>query len=237
MTDVVCDIQFASASPPDSTVPGLFFNEVKADFPERNPVRVIETEMKASQGRLEHSVKEIEQAQLVRADKRAFVQVSPLSLIYTQRAPYSGWEDFRKAVDTHLSTFVKIAKPTGVKQLNVLFHNRIALRGSTVTLEDYFRFYPFLGPDLPQDHGPFFIGVHVPMEDQSANLRIEMANGPTEHADECVFLLNLRLNHTAPSRLALDKVVEWLDSTHSAVNDAFEGCITDTLREQFGVVK
>ncbi|MCK4722926.1 MAG: TIGR04255 family protein, partial [Dehalococcoidia bacterium] len=102
-----------------------------------------------------------------------------------------------------------------------------------IELEDYFGFRPFIGPSLPQEFGPFIVGIQVPYEDSRDILKLQLTSAGVETPDTAAVILDLDYFLANPGEVALEGVFEWVDAAHNRVEDAFEACITERLRQMF----
>src|SRR5947208_1146199 len=79
----------------------------------------------------------------------------------------------------------------------------IAIPVTPIPLEDYFQFYPYLGPEMPQQIGPFMMGVQIAYDSRDA-LRVQLANAPAERPDYSDVILELDYSLTNPQGIQLD---------------------------------
>ena len=60
-----------------------------------------------------------------------------------------------------------------------------------------------------------------------------MTTGPKEDSGQVQILLDLDYFLRIPSDIDFDNVLEWLEEAHTHVEETFEGCLKDVLRERF----
>src|SRR5207253_5942587 len=89
LIEAVCDFRFSSSQPWDWTIPGLFYEQIRDSFPNKNQVNIIETRIDSSQGKV------IQQSQpklqFINQDGTAVIHVGPDNLSIHQLQPYEGW--------------------------------------------------------------------------------------------------------------------------------------------------
>jgi uncharacterized protein (TIGR04255 family) len=119
------------------------------------------------------------------------------------------------------------------KMVELRYINRIEIPGQRIQLEDYFEFRPFIGPNLPQDFGPFIVGIQVPYTDSRDMLRLQVANAAAETPDIVAIMLDLDYFLAQPGGVSKEQVFQWIEVAHSRVEEVFEACITDRLRQMF----
>jgi uncharacterized protein (TIGR04255 family) len=132
-----------------------------------------------------------------------------------------------------VSAYCEVASPKGVQRIGLRYINRIEILGQRIELEDYLEFRPFVGPNLPQDLGPFIVGIQVPYEDSRDILRLQLANTDVQTPNIIAVMLDLNYFLAQPGQAPLDNVFEWVEVAHGHVEEAFEACITDRLRAMF----
>lgn len=52
LIEAVCDFRFSSTQPWDWTIPGLFYEQIRLDFPNKNQLSTIETTVDVSEGKV-----------------------------------------------------------------------------------------------------------------------------------------------------------------------------------------
>ena len=140
-------------------------------------------------------------------------------------------------VQTGFSAYCEATNPKGIRRIGLRYINRIEIPGPNIEMEDYFLFYPFVGPNLPQEHGSFIVGIQIPYEGARDVLRLQLANASAETLDIVPVMLDLDYFLTKPGKVSLAAISEWLEIAHNHVEEAFEACITDRLRQMFEEVR
>jgi len=236
--EAVCEFRFEQGSPWDLTIPGLLYDQLKGDFPKRRTVKAFETSLGSEQeGVLRQEVVQTARSRFLREDEKAFIQLGPNFLAINHLQPYPTWDGFLPLIQNALLSYQKIANPKGVHRVGLRYVNRIDLGGNRVELEGYFDFYPFVGKGLPQDYGPFIVGIEIPFDDGIDILRLEMRLAVPDKSDVVPVILDLDYFLGRAGEVDLQNIDQWLRKAHSRVEHAFEGCLKDSLREQFQEVE
>lgn len=235
--EALCELWFEPSVPWDLTIPGLVYERVRGDFPKRRQVRAFETSVSASPEGVEQQVRTTDRMQFLREDERVLIQVGPDLLAINHLKPYPTWQEFLPLVQRGFDAYCESANPKGIRRIGLRYINRIEIPGLGIEMEDYFLFYPFVGPNLPQEHGPFIVGIQIPHESSRDVLRLQLANASTEMPDVIPVMLDLDYFLAKPGEVALAAVSEWLEIAHNHVEEAFEACITDLLRQMFEEVR
>lgn len=228
----LCEFQFRSPHAWDLTVPGLVYERVSADFPIREIARTFETSLAPGPESVQQRVRRIDRAQFWAVDRASVVQVSENLLAVNHLRPYTLWENRLPTIRRVLEAYRAAALPTAIGRISLRYINDLAVPGRRITLEDYFHFYPHLGPNLPQVHSGFLAAVQVLDNQSSSVLQIVLSNRTTEEPKGKQSIM-LDLSITSVSEISFERVEDFLDQAHTRINDTFEGCITDKARALF----
>ncbi len=236
--EAFCEFQFTPSNAWDLAIPGLVYEKVRPVFPKRKQAQSVEVELRTGQHRLDQDVRiRSDRVQFLREDETALIQVGPNLVAVNHLRPYPTWHGFLPIIHQGYEAYCDVAQPSGIRRIGLRYINSIELSGPKVDLESYFSFYPFLGPDLPQDHGAFVVGVEFAFEDLRDGLRLQMANAQPPRPDVMAIALDLDYFLAQPGAIELNAALEWVDAAHNRVEAVFEGCISDKLRELFEEVR
>jgi uncharacterized protein (TIGR04255 family) len=70
-------------------------------------------------------------------------------------------------------------------------------------------------------------------EDSRDALRLQLASLAGLSVEAATIILDLDYFLVQPGAVALDEVATWLTNAHARIEEIFEGCITDQLRQNF----
>ena len=231
--EALCEFQFAPDSPWDLVKPGLVYEKVRDTFPKRRQARQLSVGISASREGVEQEVRTTDRVQFLREDEKALVQVGPHLLAVNHLKPYPSWQEFLPLIERGLRAYCDVVGPESIHRVGVRYINRFEVAGQRFELEDYVEFRPFVGPNLPKEHGPFIVGIQVPYEGSRDILKIQLTSARVETLDTAAMMLDLDYFLAKPGEIALDNVLEWVDAAHNRIEEAFEACITDRLRQMF----
>lgn len=234
--EAICEFRFEPDSSWDLAVPGLVSAKLADILPTRRQTTSFETSTQPVSNGLEQQVTQVNWLQLWQEDDKAVVQVSPNLLSVNRLAPYPGWEEFLPLVKRSLNEYKEIAEPSGIQQITVRYINRINFE-NPIQLEEFFDFYPFVGKRLPQELGSFIVGMQTAYENGRDVLQMQMRSTVSDDSGALSILLDLVYFSGQPGVVKFENVFEWIKCAHDRIEDAFEGCLKDPLRERFGEVK
>lgn len=233
VVEALCEFRFDPDQPWDLAIPGLVYEKIRDGFPKRRLARVVELNVTATPDGVGQQVMTTDRMQFLREDEKALVQVGRDLLAVNHLRPYPTWREFLPLIKQGLSAYLDAAHPKGLQRVGLRYINRIEIPGQSVDLEEYFQFRPFVGRDLPSNYSSFIVGIQIPYDDGRDSLRLQLANAAIEAPDVLAVMLDLDYFLAEPGQVTLDNVFGWIDTAHSHVEEVFEACLTDRLRQMF----
>jgi len=235
IVESLCEFQFIPGQPWDLTIPGMFYEQIKGDFPIKKQQMGVGIALQPQKGILEQKVELSQRMEFHRDDDSALVQLGPDLLVVNVLAPYPKWDIFRQLIDTTLGKYIEIAKPKGFRRVGLRYINKIILETETIELSHYFRIYPHIPAELPQVHGPFQIRVEFPYAEGRDRLLLTLATIRPEKPTSLSFIFDLDYGLVSPDQVSLEDIGDWLEEAHKRLNDAFNSCFTDKCKKMLGL--
>ncbi len=231
--EAVCEIRFEPGEKWDSTRFGLIWEKVQVVFPQREELRHLDVRLVPGPEGVQQKVTGQARVKYLQQDGLSFMQVGENVVSVHRLKPYRTWAEFKPVIVKGFSAYTQQAKPSGIRRAGLRYINRIPIPAQNGELVDYFDFLPSVGPAMLKEYGPFIVGIDVPFEEGRDGLRIQLASAQPESDDEVPVMLDLDYRTLRADSLSLDGVEEWLELAHGRVEDTFEGCIKDALRNMF----
>ena len=233
--EAVCEFRFEPGSEWDLALPGLMYEKLRGTFPERGQARRFAGHIEAGPETIEQKIIQKDHVRFTSKDKQRAVIVGAHFLSASVFRPYSSWESFRPIIRHALKVYRGVATPKGIQRIGLRYNNNfeISSKDSRVMLEDHFDFYPFLGAKLPVEHGSFYVAVEMRYENNRDILRLQLSNTPSETPDSLRFNLDLDYFCGRAGAIEFHDVTKWLTKAHKQIGATFEGCIKNSLRDQF----
>lgn len=233
--EALCEFQFDPTSPWDLTIPGIVYESVKGEFPQRRQTAVLGMGVAqvAENVPPQPQFWATDRIQFVREDGTALIQVGPHYLSVNHFKPYSSWEQLLPMILKAFGAYRREANPRGIQRIGLRYINRIEITNGKIDLEDYLSFYPFVGPNLPQDYSGFTVAVQVTQEEMRDSMNVQAASVPSGVAGTLALILDIDYFLAQPGAVSLDMVSGWLEAAHQRVIGTFEAAITDRLRATF----
>jgi len=241
LVEALCEFRFLGDQAWDWTIPGIVYERIKIDYPEKRQEGVLEVPVRQTPDAMLVGMKTgISKMQFFKADKSALVQIGPDLLAVNavpqgSDHPYPGWEKFKPEVLRHLKTYRDVASPKSLARVGVRYINRVMVpTGEKFSLERYFRALPNIPAGLPQVLSTILINIEVPFEDPPGTLRFIFGSANTDEPDVAHFLLDMEMYVAGDQVPTLDAVGDWLEKAHARVEAAFDASFTDeTHRDIF----
>lgn len=225
LIEAVCDFRFSSSQPWDWTIPGLFYEQIRHDYPHKNQISVVETRIDPSEGKVVQQSQP--KVQFVNEDETSVIQVAFDNLTIHQLRPYDGWKYFKECVLKYLQVYYKAAQAENLSSVVLRYVNRIELPHTDLELEDYFRILPQVPNPIPQVFPTFLLNVEVPYQSLHSNLRLIFGTVIPEGEAKLAYLLDLSMFSLNVTYFSIDEVPVWLETAHKHIEDAFDAAFTD----------
>ncbi len=236
LVEALCEFQFTSDAW-DWTIPGLLYTKIKENFPVKKQVKKLDIEINTKSTQVDHNVlDEVTRIQFINTEQTALVQAGPNLLAINKLRPYDNWLAFYALIMETLATYQEIAKPTGIKRIGLRFINRIEIPQTQFELEKFFNISPNLPDEIPSNFRSLFTRFEIPYLQEKGLLILTFGSidKRKQDNDESAFILDLDFSTTQVNNSYPDEYKSWVDIAHSKIEEAFEACITDSLRTYFG---
>lgn len=234
IVEAFCEFHFIPSQPWDMTIPGLLYDEIKDEFPDKKQQMGMMVGFQPKESGLEQKVEMNQRMQFFRNDKSALVQVGADMLTTNHLLPYPTWEGFKPLTVRILGVYKGIAKPNGFKRIVLRYINKVDFeKVASIELTDYFNYYPFIPGSLPQSHETFNVRVEIPYEEGRDRLLLILTSIIPGKPGLLSLSLDLHYIMAIPERITFDQFSDWIENAHTVIEEAFEACITDKSRELF----
>jgi len=232
LVEALCEFQFEPSASWDLVIPGLIYEKVRSSFPNRRPSKILNFSVLAAAEAVQQQVQAADRIQFWSDDEKALIQLGPNILTVNHLQPYPSWAVFFPMIEHALNVYHEVAKPQRIARLSLRYINHIVFLNQPIELEDYFNFYPFVGVDLPQTYGSFFVGAQFPFENNRDLLQLQISNLSVQPP---TMVLDLNYQLALQQGMPVNGVLDWVNNAHNYIEKTFEASITDHLRRMFEV--
>jgi uncharacterized protein (TIGR04255 family) len=222
--EAVCEFRFEPGEP-WYMVPGLFYEQVKDDFSTHKQIRGLTISPESQEANIDTRIRFLDKAE------QAFFQIGHDLLAINHLRPYPTWNRFAPMIQKGFNIYRNVAKPTAINRIGLRYINRISVPEERLELSDYFNYYPEVGESLPGNLHRFHLETHTLYENQQDILKTVLKSVVNEEGN--ALLLDFDYFLIQPGVIPLDDAMKWVNEAHNHIKQAFEGCITDKLRQRF----
>jgi uncharacterized protein (TIGR04255 family) len=232
--EAVCEFRFSGKSKWDLTIPGLIYDSVKDEYPQKEQLRelVVEADAKPPRGQF------VDKVRFKNEDGKQFIQVAPLQISVHRLAPYLDWESFLPTIKKAFEAYRKVGEPSALSRIGVRYINAFDIPEELVELPDYFEFFPHLPAKMETfNYDSFISGVRFEMSEGRDMLKAELSSGSPSNPKASRVLLDLDYFLNKPESVALDDALTWVGNAHDQIEVTFEACMGDAVRKLLKPVK
>lgn len=233
VVEAVCEFRLTPDTPWDIAVPGLVYEKLKDAFPKREQRLVHEVELIQGPEGLQQGIRTSERILLFAEDKKMFVQVGPRLLAVNSLRPYPTWSGFKPKIERAFESLSSTVEIRGLQRIGLRYINRVEISSLPVRLENYFQFYVFLGPDLPQEMGDFMALAEFVYANGRDRCRVQLRPAVPSGSSRTGLTLDIDYFLAQGRGVEVGAAIDWVEEAHDKVEQIFEGCITDSLRQLF----
>ncbi len=234
----MCEFQFIPGQPWDLTVPGLVYEKVKEEFPDKEQQFGLGMQFRLGEKGFEQKVEPVPpRIQFHRKDKTALVQVAPDLLVINQLKPYPAWTEFRPKIIENLERYKEVNNPKGFKRIGLRYINKIDVKAELIELCDYFNFYPSVPKELPQLQNSFISRIEIPYQDGRDRLLLTIGSTLPRSSKTLSIILDMDYVMSESDALPIQNAGEWIEQAHLSIEEAFECCITEKTRMSFQEIR
>jgi len=237
INEALCDFQFFPPREWDMTIPGLIYEKVRGNFPKKKQQYGLGIQFKPMQNGIEQKVENAPpKMQFFSEDNRRAIQVGKENLTINCFKPYESWHSFEPVITNNFEVYKEVAEPKGLKRIGLRYINQINTGSNLVKLEEYFRFYPYVPNDLPQEHGNFLTRIEMPFSHNRDIMILAMGSALSPDGKVSI-ILDIDYIMEKEQGIKLDETKKWLENAHTEIENVFEKCITEKCRDLFGGLK
>ena len=226
--EALCEFQFNGESDWDPTAYGLFYAEIKHDFPNSERRDVLAATSSQTPAGVEHQFSPQPRMWFGTAEKNRIVQLGERLLAVNALKPYPGWDRLRELVLTAGEAYHAVVPGATVARTSVRYVDRLEFPSAGFRLGDWIKC-----------DGEYFSRQLADCTSMAYS-RIAQPIGDQEH-----FLLSLTLEPAASGSISLTldtelfcerpfpsvkATTDLLNLFHTKIVSAFEACITDKTR-------
>ena len=237
VVEALCEVHFAPEDWVDS-IPDKLYERIKEDFPRRQLREFREAHVTVSENDATATTEMRELPHwtvFLTESQDRLIQVSETILTFNQLPPYRPFSEWKDYFFNAFSICKNLAPIRKVKNIDVRYINRFEIPARKLNLEHYFTIMPTLPAECGETQGPFLIKCTIPQPDDSNFLMVTFQTiKPDETAEAAqAFVLDLHVRSLIDEQATKVDIENLVEDAHIRIATAFEGSITDKLRQVF----
>jgi len=235
--EAVCEFRLTSDTKWDLTIPGLVYEKLKEDFPIKEQREIQEFDVIQDPDGVKQRVKRSDRVLFFKEDKKLFIQVGPHFLAINCLKPYPKWEMYKPNISKAFGVLSDVLETIKLRRIGLQYRNRIDIPGNNIDLDDYFEFGINLGRHITQPMVDFIAGCTLSFSENSDLCRIQLTNITSDIPETTTVLLDINYFLVKPRSFTKEETMNWIEEAHTRIEEIFEGCLKDKLRELFEEVR
>lgn len=231
--EAVCEFRFSQDTLWRDDLVDAFYSLISESFPDRENRVQNNLELQASPMEAKMQMHQRPLHLFWNKNKTMLVQLGIRYLSVHALRPYPSWKRFRPVIEEVYGAIEKVIEISRFDRIGFVYIDKIEIPGKNIKLNEYFQYYPFLGPALPEQINLFTMSSDLSFEDNRDICRMTLGSAIPDKPDHLAFMLTTDYFLTEPTRLSPDNVLEWVSSAHDHISDLFRGTITEKLESLF----
>jgi uncharacterized protein (TIGR04255 family) len=235
IVEAICEFRFSQETKWDPTIPGLLYDKLKEQFPNKESRFNQEVEVKVDDKGLQQWVTHPNQmAVFLSQDQKSLMQVGPNKLSIHYLKPYPGWENFRPKIKQTYDVLISLIDIRGIDRIALMYIDKIEIPGHNIDMKQYFNFMPNLGEGFNQPFTDFIVGCDFPYNDKRDICKLQLTSALPENKANTAYVMTTEYFLAQPKVISKDAALDWVEEAHTVVHDTFKNCITEKLEDLFG---
>ncbi|GIW94691.1 MAG: TIGR04255 family protein [Pirellulaceae bacterium] len=229
--EALCEVYFADSAW-DGTVPGVFYERIKMDYPRKQQKRIQQAQIAVGPDQAMAGVRQLPSwMQFVSDEKHRMIQLAENLVVVNQLAPYTHFEDWEPEIYRAFELYREVAHPKSVVRLGMRYINRVVIPAETFRMEEYFTIYPALPKVLGNTYRSFLVQVDSHREGQNHVILITFGTAPPPEQTQLAHAFVLDFYDILEDQcLDAERFRKEVERAHENIVAVFEASITDRLR-------
>jgi uncharacterized protein (TIGR04255 family) len=235
ITEAVIELRFATP------IKASDIAEASADFgtlyPQQQPITDLQVQLNLPSGQqaitTAHPI-ETHGRRLSTADQTQIVLIWPATFVFSQLAPYPGWDAFFERFRRDWSLWKKALSYRKIKRIGVRYINRIDIptTGPIMLHEDYLNIYPHV-PAKFEALKAYSVVTQLLLPDIDCMLTLSSLSSPSPLLGNAAFIVDQNIAKEGDPPQNDEGIYTLLNQIRAKKNEVFEACIKPRARELF----
>ncbi|MBI2889464.1 MAG: TIGR04255 family protein [Nitrospirae bacterium] len=231
--EAVCEFRFDPSGPWDSTVPGMYYQAIQSEFSQRQDLTRIDSQIKSESEILEQEVRTTPVIRFSTSNAKSIILLGPHVLAVSRLNPYERWVNYLPMIQHALREYMTIAQPKGIQGQTLRYINHFEIP-ENARIGDYLRFFPYFDYGGHPPVAAFMAGFELLCDEGRNRLRLQLLSQKAAKAGHMGMIFDLDFFSFERPAFESSAMLSWVENAHRQVEDTFESCVTDRLRDVFG---
>ena len=244
--EAVCEFRYKEDGHWDGASAGLIYSVLSAEFPRRLAGETPNTASTSPSGSPNLLPAELQQMGLGlrlvpqgalkfwrEGDDSGYVSVAPYRISVHLFKPYPSWKSFHDTIRRCVQTYGEVHNSAEIQRIGLRYINDIYFSDKSISLEEFFDFYPFVGFNLHKELTGFQCLVQLNFESGRDLLNLQIGSAADADGQNPRVVLDLDYFLGSPDRIKTENGLDWLEQAHTNLEGVFEGCLKDPTRALF----
>ena len=235
ITEAVIELRFAT--PIDADDIAKVSTALKSLYPLQQPIRDVRVHLNLPSGQQDvttaHPI-ETHGNRLSTEDQTQIVLVWPTMFVFSQLAPYPGWDVFFERFCRDWVVWKRILSYRKITRIGVRYINRIDIPDTAPIIqhEEYLNVYPEVPAEF-QALTAYNVVVQSPLPEIGCMLTLNSSSAPSPLLGHAAFIVDEDIAKEGDPPQNDDAIYALLNQIRVKKNEIFEACITPRARELF----
>lgn len=245
LVEAIASFHFRSDNEWDWTIPGLLYNKIGEDYPEKEQEQTVQFQFDGDMSTPPKITGTPSKLKFKNEAGSKLIQVGPTMLTYNALGEgYTHWEDFQREFERVLRCYSEVNPDAVIERVGLRYINDVLIpwdEEGGLDLTEHFH----VGVELPKISESIYNPVNIFMkstisfDESDVSLSISFGNVHGEIEDGVAFRLDLdafaKLQTSSPEDFSLDSVMKWMELAHEHVEVIFDASFTERVHtEIFG---
>jgi len=234
LVEALCEFRFDLAGTNELTLPGLFYAQVKDEFPIQTSVNEICLPISVDD-RPNIPPIATQRLQLRRPDNSATIQMGQSRLIINHLKPYISWNAFRELILKTFKQYINLCSRFTLNQIRLRYINHIPLPSEEIKIDNFLTTLPLFPKPFSREISRFQQTYEFREESSTDSSLVHKTSIATKSNDEVVLILDLdfvsqRIEIGDPPDLS-EGLIPWLNQAHDRIEAVFIASLNPSYYE------
>jgi uncharacterized protein (TIGR04255 family) len=226
LIEALCEFYINVSGSNQLTLPGLFYAEVRDDFPIQASVNELGLQIGVGGVQEMQQLIQTPRLQLKGSNNSAMLQIAPNRLIINQLKPYINWETFKSLILDAFRKYINVCGDFELNSISLRYINHIIpAPNEGFNIEDFLTIIPLFPKPLEKPISAFQQSYEFMYESMGEFLVHKTGVGVNTDGTNVLVLdldfISQQIENLQDNSRTIEWLSEWLDKAHNHIESAF----------------